>query len=454
MSVTVRREVGPPAEGGTGPAGTATVRQSFRASAGLALVLIAYRLIVDVGYRALVAGPFDYWGFRNAQLPGRVVLSWLILLALLPLLVRLLRSDGLAAHTAAVLAMISFVPTTTLIAHDPRYHLTYIWLMFLYWLLFLVACVFLPTIRPFRAPVRSEVPHLALALLLCLSVMYLSWVHTGFRLHFALFDVYDLRTEARGYSVPTVLGYLATIADNVLPVLLALYLGRRWLLPGATLGAVILFNYGISGTKQVLFLLVIAVASIFVRSPRWLGAKVLAMIAAVIGLALLEKLLTGTIFLGTLSVYRVFSIPAQLHWVHYDFFQTNQLLYLTQSALRFVFESPYQENVQFLLGEYYIGDFNARANNGLFTDAYMNFGGAGVLFYPVVLAVLLRLLDGAAAGLAGGVQFMLVIALSFIFLGLPLSTAFLTAGVGILIVLLPTVPRRGACAGAMAGAAA
>jgi hypothetical protein len=416
-----------------------TVRRS---SIVAAAAIIGYRLVVDYGYRVLVAGPFSYQGYQNEQTTAGVMLSWGILLVLLPLLVRAYGSETLSGTTTTVLALISLVPTTTLIAHDTRYSLHYILLIFVYWLLFLLAAVFLPSIKPLRRPMGAELPHLLVVTVLSIAIIFISWKYTGFRLHFGLFDVYDIRSEAREYNVATLLGYLATIADNTLPVLLAYYLRRRWFLVAAAVGTVILFNFGISATKQVLFLLVFAIASFAIGESARLNRMFLVALVAVVAIGIAERLAFGTLFVGALGMHRIFIIPAQLHWVHYDFFQTREVLHLTQSALRFFFESPYKDNVQFLLGEYFIGEFTARANNGLFSDGYMNFGGTSVLYYPVLCVALVKLVEGAAHGLAASVRFVVVLVLSFVLQGVPLPTAILSSGIGMLILLLPMLPRQ------------
>jgi len=415
---------------------------TLSSTAAFALGVVGYRILVDVAYQRLVAIPFAYQGFVGAPTLNTLLVSWLFLLALLPLVVRVLRSEALSARITAMLVFISLVPTTTLIAHDPRYPLPFIVLIFVYWLLFLLACAVLPAIQPFRRPLRSEVPHLAVLATLSATVLFISWRYTGFRLHFGLLDIYALRVEARGFQVAAIIGYFATFADNLLPILIAYYLRRRWYLIAILIGVVILFNFGISAGKQQLFLLAFALASVAIRENTTLNWRFLAFLGAVIVAALLEQRVFGTIFLGSFSLYRVFAIPSHLHWVHYDFFQTRELLYLTQSALKFFFASPYVDNVQFLGAEHVSGEFGGRANNGLFSDGYMNFGAVSVLFYPVLLVVVLKLVEGAARGLSSSVHFILAITLSFVLLGLPLPTAILSAGIGLLVILLPSLPRR------------
>jgi hypothetical protein len=408
----------------------------------LALGLIGFKAIIDFGYRALVAPSFQYQGFRDQ--PGILSLgvSWLFFLALLPLMVRVLRSETLASQITTLLIAISLVPTTTLVGFDPRYNGWYVLLLFAYWLLFLLACVYLPAIRPFRRPFISEAPHLIGLIALATTIVVLSWRFTGFRLHFGLFDIYSLRAEAREFRAPTLVGYLATMADNILPVLLAYYLRRRWIFVSVMVIAVIMLNFGISATKQVAFLLVFAVASVLVTEPARVNRKIFSALAAIIAIALAEKQLTGTVFIATVSIYRVMFLPAHLHWFHYEFFQNNELLYLTQSALRFFFDSPYRENIQFLMGDFFIGDFSARANNGMFSDAYMNFGTAGIFFYPVLTVLILKMVEGAAEGLSSSVRFVLLMSISFVVVGIPLPTAMVTSGIGALILLLSTLPRK------------
>lgn len=418
-------------------------------SSALTVVLgvIGYRILMDFGYRALVAESFDYQGFRSESTPQAALVSWLFLLSLVPLLLRVIRTETLSGQVTTLLAMTSLVPTTTLIAHDLRYTGWYLLLLYVYWLVFLVACVIVPAIRPFHRlfhrSFRSEIPHVLVFVVSASTILYLSWQHTGFRLHFGLFDVYELRAEAREYQVATIIGYVATISDNVLPVLLAFYLRRQWLVLSAMVMVVILFNFGISATKQVMFLLMFALASVAVRERTRLGQKVLPVLASFIMIGILERLLFDTNVVGGLLMHRVLFLPAYLHGIYYEFFQANDLLYLTQSALRFFFESSYRENVQFLLGEYFIDDFTARANNGLFSDGYMNFGAASVLFYPVLCVAVLKLLEGAASGLSKSVQFVVILVAAFVIQGVPLPTAMLNSGLGFLIILLPTLPRPG-----------
>ena len=60
---------------------------------------------------------------------------------------------------------------------------------------------------------------------------------------------------------------------------------------------------------------------------------------------------------------------------------------------------------------------------------------------PAAIALLLRILDGAAQGLPERILLIVAIYLTFVFLGMTLSTALLSSGVVLLIILLSMLPR-------------
>ena len=114
----------------------------------------------------------------------------------------------------------------------------------------------------------------------------------------------------------------------------------------------------------------------------------------------------------------------------------------SQSLLKFYYDDVPRENIQFILGEYAIGEYSARANNGLFSDAYMNLGLIGVLIYPVIIAFFLRILDGAVEGLSARILFVVTIYVGFVLLGMTLTAAMLTSGLIFLVFLLYSMPRN------------
>ena len=89
-------------------------------------------------------------------------------------------------------------------------------------------------------------------------------------------------------------------------------------------------------------------------------------------------------------VGRTIYIPSQIGYNFIAFFDANEYLYLRESVLRFLLISyPYGSEF-FIVGGYSTTIGTARANNGLWGDAYANFAYVGMLVYPFLLAVVLR----------------------------------------------------------------
>jgi len=122
---------------------------------------------------------------------------------LIPFIIKILYEPKLSSNIISVLILISLVPTTTLIAYNSNYNISYVLLIFIYWVILLSAQIFIPTLRIYSSPrIQSFFWGTFLTLILGLTVLYISYTYTGFRFHFGLMDVYDIRAEAREYSIP------------------------------------------------------------------------------------------------------------------------------------------------------------------------------------------------------------------------------------------------------------
>tara|TARA_R110001592_G_scaffold119404_1_gene322424 strand:- start:20189 stop:21517 length:1329 start_codon:yes stop_codon:yes gene_type:complete len=405
--------------------------------------VVILRLLLDLAYRDVVSVVFGYYNFKYEPSIISLIYSWVFLLALCPLIVKTIHRDTLSSNILSILILISLLPTSSLISFNSSYSLTYIIFIFVYWFLLLVFNLRVPTIFLTRKPiVKSYIPLAVISVILCGAVVYASWRFTGFRFHFGLIDVYDIRSDAREYSGPVLLGYLVTAADNILPVLLIFFLvEKRWTL-AILMVVIILLNFGISAVKMIMFYLAFTLLCyVFIRSAR-VFRKSVWFLSFFVSVCILEFEIFRTAILTNFSLFRIFFIPSKLHSLYFEYFSTRELDFFRQSALRWLFNSPYEENIQFLIGEYDIGDFTARANNGLFTDAYLNLGFIGVILYPLFLTLLLKILEGSAKGLDVRILFVVSTTTTFVLLGVSITTALLTSGVFLLILIMYLFPRR------------
>jgi hypothetical protein len=322
-----------------------------------------------------------------------------------------------------------------------------------YWFVFFVAALTVKTLVPSRVRAHSSTIFVgAIAIALVASVIAISYQFTGFRLHFDILDVYSNRLEARTYDVNVLLGYLAAAADNVLPVLLVMYLVTKRYVFAIVVGVTIFVNFGVASTKQVLLLLFVALlAWRFGRRDEHDSMVFVFGFVALMAACIAEERLLSTFFLADVFAFRLLFIPSALHVEYFEFFRYAEVDLLRQTAFKFFFESPYKENIQFMIGEIWTGDADGRANNGLFSDAYYNFGSAGVLIYPLLLVLISKVLEGSSRGVDNRVALIAGVAVSFVFLSVPLTQALVNCGLVVLAVAFFFMSKRGRPIGSNSG---
>ena len=259
----------------------------------------------------------------------------------------------------------------------------------------------------------------------------------------ALQDIYDRRA-----TYQTVLnssagsGYVATWLGNIVyPFLLALGLARRRL--GLLLLGIAgqLLIYSISGLKEML-LSVIFVPLLYATIRRgsanfgplvaWGGVAIIAVSVVAEGM--------GSDLALSLFLARMIAIPGQLTAYYFDFFTSHDPYLLLHSVLHWFGSPPYALEPPFLIGRVYL-HVVVDANANIWADSMANFGLVGVIPVTIALAIVLWILDsvavdrdlaviGSVLGLAG-----LVLANG------PLLTSLLTAGVGLMILVIAVMPR-------------
>lgn len=419
------------------------MKKIFPRASFLYLGLIVFRMLVDYSYENIIAVLFDYQNYLVNPSIKSILISWVFYLSLFPLISKCFYYNSISTNIVSLLVLISLVPTTTLIYYNNTYPINYILLMYIYWFILLSAISIFPSLRIFQVnKYQSSFFVNIITLILILTIILISYKHTGLRFHINLMTVYDLREEAREFQINFFIGYLSTFADNILPILLVYYLFQKNHFYSSIVALSIFINFGISGTKQVLFLFFFSVISyLFIKSFKPIKAYLGYFIFLII-FCITEYFIFGTWFASLFSLYRIFFIPAKLHFVYYNFFSVNELDYFRQSALKWLLNSPYKINIGFMMGEEDIGEIAARANNGLFSDAYFNFGILGIILFPIILVLILKLLDAAAKDLSSKIMFMIVITITFILLNLPFTTGLISAGVLPLIFLLYFIPRK------------
>ena len=154
-------------------------------------------------------------------------------------------------------------------------------------------------------------------------------------------------------------------------------------------------------------------------------------------------------FLKSANIYnyfvrRLFFVPALLNQYYFDFFSNHEIDLFRQSFMgKLGFESPYTDQIQKIISSVYFNTPEMLANNGLFSDAFMNLGSMGMFIMPMLICVLLRFLDYCAEGINPFYLLTIMVNVSYIFMSSSFFTVLLTHGFILLCLIMKfVIPRN------------
>jgi hypothetical protein len=256
----------------------------------------------------------------------------------------------------------------------------------------------------------------------------------------SLDNMYEYRAKL---AAPTAVNYLVTIVTStLLPFAFAGFVAVRAHWRAAAVLVLLLLFYPIALNKLTLF------------TPLWLVIMLLLSrffeTRIVVILSLLVPLLAGLVLITALkehgSLYfftvnfRMIAIPSIGMDIYNDFFATHDLTSFCQiSILKRIMQCPYQDQLSIVMERTYkLGNFNASllATEGI--------ASVGVLFAPVAAlacGLVIALGNRLSAGLPAGFILVSGAVLPQALLNVPLTTALLTHGGGILFLLWYVTPR-------------
>jgi hypothetical protein len=359
----------------------------------VASIIILYKISLDFVYIWTISPIYAYQGFVYDFSLKKYFLSMTLVLLLLFPMIRLLKKGNTSSMILLLLSMVYFIPGCSIFALA---NLNYSFFSFLalYW----ISCIYLQLRLPYVRinNIRGNaIIFNTIIFIFAISSLVMSGVYTHFRINFDLSVIYDLRLEARNYDIPTFLMYIRNASTMIMPIGLIYYIVYRKRLLSITLIFIQVLEFSFAGKKSILFITFVAILiAMFYKEKHRKGI--------ILAFFLMNMLVFAEFFLikkaSVLSKYihrRVLFMPTLIASFYFDFFSNGQLLYLRQSILRwFGASSPYgDDSIQRLIGFFYFGDIENNANTGMLGDAFANFGWFALLFYPLGLVLLLRLID-------------------------------------------------------------
>ena len=278
-------------------------------------------------------------------------------------------------------------------------------------------------------------------LLICSIGTLVCWAWAGFPVLLSLSDSTAQRIALRANSMPTLLGYVFMLLGGViLPYLFARFLNEKKVLYIIVSFICGFLLYSINGMKTWIFLYLFAIILVVLCDLSKNNIKTICY-AIIIGLCFLLIICVAFYIkagkVDFLSQFgRIFCIPNGIGFRSITFFKKNEVLLLRESILRNIFETPYPGGSDFFI-DYGANRTltSARSNNGLWGDAFRNFGLIGIIVYPVIIGKVLDVIRISLNGLNLKFQIFVMFLMIWNSVNISFFTWLLTGGVIIVYLL-------------------
>lgn len=402
-----------------------------------ALYPIVLKALFELAYINGINKYYDYLGFYYSPNTYKMLVSWVVVVCIA--VVKFFIANNRMKTMFGLFYYMNIIPTASVYWMRNESSVAFALIM-LYWLVFIFA-VYVMSKRcaeesggRYREVTPESISVIGLYAITIITVVLFSYKYGQLRMFVRFEDVDLYRLAAPMNAIENYL--FAWDVFLFLPILLNIHLiYKKWFC--VTIDIILfLLSYGIHANKAIFFSMILVFAISFVHIMRIRKGidDVIALFLCfyqVLSLLLLNR----TNLLISLDE-RLLAGPAAGHFYYYDFFSSGEKLLLSESILRWLIKSPYNEKVAILIGsssKYMTGQYNY-FNNGLFSYSYANFGVIGLIIQPLFVVVTFYFLFRSISRLHVQIRDTLL-ALFVIYLISTTYTSWLLTG-GVLIVFI------------------
>lgn len=402
--------------------------------------LFIYKIVLDFSYYFVIS---KIWAYSRFELNfnGIKLLESFFLLCIIFIMMPK-TSKRLSNVIIWLLILLSYIPMLTLFAFmdQPRsymYAVTGFW-MLVFLLLKLPGISILSLKKS-----QSKTIYYSLFVFLSTIVLFLIYKYMGFSLNFNLTKVYDIRFQYVKLRIPLA-GYLFNWLGHIVnPIFFAMCITKRKWVFAIPIVILQLLLFSGTGLKTILFALPFTLILMFIvaqKSPFfWMAFG----LTSIILIGIFSYVLFDDLWVSSLFARRTLLVPAQLSFLYYDFFSKNVHTFLLHHQIFRAFSNyPYTLNPPHLIGEVYFNRPQMGANNGIYADAFMNFGFIGLIFWGILLTTVLRLIDSFTKEKDIRIMISAIAMPAMSLTNSALLTCLLTHGLLLALILLYLLPKE------------
>ncbi len=415
------------------------------------LSIIFYKIILDISYYFVVSRAWDYAGYGIQALWDyvgynfifnnvKIFESYFLLLIVLIFVPK--SSKKLSNIITWLLVLFAYIPMLTIYAMKDGARL-YILAITCFWLIVFLLLKFLPNIHlPFLKKTQAKTIHYAIFIIFSGMAIISILKYFGLVFNLNLKTIYETRTlfyaNLRGPAIEYLFNWLALVVNPVF--LFIFFKKKKWLLSVLSLAIQILI-FSATGNKIYLFAIpyIVFVALLVNRRRPFVCASLV--LSIVVGVGILSYFLLGDVWLTALFTHRTLFTPALLSFHYYDFFSQNNFIYLSsQRIFRNFINYPYDLDPPHLISTTYFNRPQMSSNNGIFADAYMNFGFWGLIIWAILLAIFLKAIDSFSRNKDKQICLVAIGISVMLFTNMPFLTSLITGGLLLGLIILYLLP--------------
>lgn len=404
------------------------------------VLVFFYKVVLDLSYYFIISNVWNYARFDLNFNILKLFESFFLLFIIFILAPKYFKK--LSNIMIWLLVLISYVPMLTLFSFmdQPRiymYAVTAFWLM-----IFSLMKIKFPKIS-LRSLKQAGIIRYFLFFSLTSTIFLMIYQYLGFFLNFDLTKVYDIRLEYVAAKIPLAGYFFSWLAYVINPIFFALFITKKKWFWVMLIVISQLFLFSVTGMKTFLFALPFVLVLIWIISRKnpiqWMAIGLIGIIL----LGMFSFWFLDDIWITSLFTRRTLLVPAQLSFFYYDFFSNNTYTFFSQhNIFRNFVEYPYNLSSSHLIAETYFNKPEMNAVNGIYGDAYMNFGFFGLFLWALLLSLILRLFDFFSKRKKITITIAAIAMPTMALVNSALLTCLLTHGLLLALVFLYLLPKQ------------
>jgi len=370
------------------------------------VLLSLYKVFFDLCVMPAYFDIFSYMhGYGYKLIIGKWIVSNIVFILLLFLLeMKIKKEKKSSSFVLRLYSILCVIPCLSLFSGIECFKYKFLVLILIFWFIFMCLIKFIPYAANSDDIETTEITkkEKKLVNILIVSIIafsFFAWIWYGCPIVTGFSDANAQRLLNRENQLPTILGYAHIIIGGVgLPFFIAYGIEKRnkfWVL-GCLFAALLMFftNGMKTWLLNYIFIFVFLIADKIVKKDAELfniGMEIMVVFTSIVSVAFC-KLIDLDSLIGIFG--RITIVPNTVGLKSLEFFETNELLYLRESVLRFWFDTPYKNGSDFYIFYGENSDItSSRWNNGLWGDAFRNFGVVGMFTYPIIIGITIKVIE-------------------------------------------------------------